>query len=220
MKLRFAAVLAVIMAVSSLMTACSGNKKDDKKSASESVVSEVSQEQSMSADETAVPASGAKPVLSIGSVQGKPGETVDVTISLSGAAEKWAMCGVHVTFDERLTCVANETDPKMPDYVKGDAVLDITGFVSMLQIGEDRNEHLIENKQGSVFFAAAGEGDFGGDGDIVTYSFVIPQDAEVGTVYELDFYYREGDMFKDAAGDAALQDYAFSHWQGGSITVQ
>lgn len=189
--------------------------------AEESVAEETqpSTEQVMVADENAVPASGAAPVLSVSSVTGAPGETVDVTVSLSGADKQWAMCGVHMTYDERLTCIADESDTKTPIFTKGEAVNNITGFITMLQVDGDRNEYLIEQKQNAVFFAAVDSVDNGADGDIVTFSFKIPDDAQSGTVYDFGFYYREGDMFLGADKDESLQDYAFSHWQGGSVTV-
>jgi hypothetical protein len=182
--------------------------------------SEDTEEQIMEADPDAVPESGAAPVLSASSVSGAAGETVDVTISITGADKQWAMCGVHVTYDEQLTCVASESDPKTPVYTKGDAVNNISGFVTMLQVGDDRNDYLIENKQSAVFFAAVDSTNNGGDGDIVTYQFTIPDDAQSGTVYEIGFYYRDGDMFLDAEQDTAMQDYAFSHYQKGTITVK
>lgn len=176
-------------------------------------------EQSMSADENAVPSSGAAPVLAVSSVSGAPGETVNLTISISGADKKWSMCGVHVTYDERLICAASAEDPKTPEFEKGEAIENIGGFVSMIQAGEDRNDYLISNKLNAVFFAAVDSTNLGKDGDIVTYKFTIPEDAQSGTVYNIGFYYREGDMFLDQDHDEAMQDYAFSHWQEGSITV-
>ncbi len=213
MKLRLVALLTALAAAASLATAC--NKYDKESSSSD----ESSKEQVMSADENAVPANGAKPVLALEDVEGAPGEEVEVTMSISGADQKWSSCGIHITFDERLTCLATEEDTKRPVSTPGEAVYELTG-ISMLQVGDDRNEHLINENKSAVFFCAAGNGDFGGDGDIVTYTFKIPDDAKSGTVYELGFYYREGDMFRDINADMKLQDYAFSHWQGGSITVK
>ena len=54
---------------------------------------------------------------------------------------------------------------------------------------------------------------------IAAFSFKIPDDAEVGTVYETGFFYRDGDTFANTDNDADFQDYAFSHWKGGKITV-
>ncbi|MBQ8297568.1 MAG: hypothetical protein IJX77_07295 [Ruminococcus sp.] len=226
MKFKFSAVIAAALAASMLMTACSsGDDESSSDSRSKSETSSSSEaepttfvEASMVADENAVPASGAAPILSASKAEGKPGETVEVTISVSGADQQWSMCGVHVTYDERLSCITNG-DPKKPEYAKGAAVNEIEAFTSMLQTGEDRNEYLIENKMNSVFFAAVASADLGRDGEIVTYKFTIPEDAAAGTEYKIGFYYREGDMFLDTASDAALQDYAFSHWQEGSITV-
>lgn len=158
------------------------------------------------------------PVLSLSSVEGKPGETVNVTFSVSGADEKWSSCGIHILYDEALTCVASENASTSPDCITGAAVADMTATISLLWI-EDRIDELIENKKYSVFFAAVGEGDVGRDGDIVEYKFIIPENAEPGTVYDIEFFIREGDMFTNAASDEEFQEYAFSNWENGSITV-
>lgn len=227
MKRKFAGFLAAVLAASMLMTACSDDESGSgsskaETSGSEDEETEPSEEVSMEANVDAVPASGAAPVLAASSAEGAPGEIVPVTISISGAEDKWAMCGVHVTYDERLTCLedTNQTLEDIPVYEKGDAVKYAEAFTTMLQTGEKRNEYLIENKQSAVFFASVSSTDNGKDGDIITYQFQIPEDAEPGTVYEIGFYYRQGDMFLDAAQDTAIQDYAFSHWQGGSVTVK
>ena len=52
-----------------------------------------------------------------------------------------------------------------------------------------------------------------------TFNFIIPQDAEVGTVYDLNFFYMDNDMFTNAAKEEEMQKYAVQNWINGSITV-
>lgn len=236
MKSKLSGILAALLAATMLMTACSGDDSgsesasgsssaaDDSqtKTAAAQEETEPSEEVSMEADADAVPVSGAAPVLSISDAEGAPGDIVPVTISISGAEDKWSMCGVHVVYDDRLVCLEDENAGQeyIPVYEKGEAVKYAEAFTSMLQTGEKRNDYLIENNQCAVFFASVSSIDNGKDGDIITYQFQIPEDAQPGTVYELGFYYRQGDMFLDAAQDMAIQDYAFSHWQGAAVTVK
>jgi len=221
MKLKYKAVTAVLLAVLMVFTGC-GKSKDQvsEKSSSDAEATTEWQEVIVTANPDAEPKSGAQPVLALSSAEGKPGETVDMTLSVSGADQKWAMCGIHITYDERLVGVPNKNDEKTPAYKKGSAISDFDAAVAMFQIGSDRNEYLIENKLSSIFFAAVGSDNVGKDGDIVTFQLTIPEDAEPGTEYELGIYYRSEDMFMDIDRDEAIQDYAFSHYQTGKITVK
>lgn len=206
MKLKMIALIITSAMALAMFSACSDK---DKSSASDS--------QTKTTQTGDAVASGAAPVLTINNSEGKPGETVDVTVSLSGADQKWSMCGVHFSYDNTLSCVTQE-DPKFASYTQGDATKDMTAFVSAIWT-ENLIDDLSANNKYSLFFASVGEGDVGADGEIATFQFTIPEDATVGTVYPLDFFEYEGDMFADTAADENLQQYAFTHWQGGSITV-
>ncbi|MCD7890429.1 MAG: hypothetical protein LUG26_01225 [Ruminococcus sp.] len=231
MKIKIFSVISALLAASIMFTACGESKSDSESSSeseSEAEATDESEsegeateyvEESMEADPDAVPASGAAPVLSASDAQGSAGETVEVTISVSGADNLWAMCGVHVTYDDVLTCVASESDPDTPEYTKGDALNKIDAFVTLLQTGDNRNEYLLSNNLSAVFFVTSDSANDGTDGDIVTYQFTIPEDAQLGTEYEVGFYYRSGDMFTDIDADEAMTDYAFSHYETGTITV-
>lgn len=162
--------------------------------------------------------SGAAPVLALSSAEGKAGETVDVTFSVSGADKKWSASGVHILYDENLVCVPSESDPEAPKMTLGAAVDEMTACIALIWT-EDKIQELIDKKMDSVFFCSAASGDLGKDGDIATFSFTIPQNAEAGTVYNLEFFFREGDMFVNNANDEDFQEYAFSHSKNGSITV-
>lgn len=156
------------------------------------------------------------PVLKIESAEGKAGETVGVTVSLSGADGKWSASGIHFAYDERLTAAKDELNQLM--YEKGNAVDSMTDFIAVDWV-DNRTDELINDKQNSIFFCSIGEDGSGNDGDIATFNFIIPQDAEVGTVYDLNFFYMDNDMFTNAAKEEEMQKYAVQNWINGSITV-
>lgn len=219
---RFGALAAAAMIVSFSLCAC-GDKESSGSSYSESSAAESGfPAGNESFDPEAKPQSGANPVLSISNAEGKPGETVEVTVSISGADKKWSSCGIHIVYDNELQCVT-EPDPANPEkvlpvYEKGEAVAYIPAFVSVVWT-DDLIEELEANNKHSLFFTTMATGDFGLDGDIVTYQLTIPENAEAGKVYAIEFFYRDGDIFGDASGDSAMEDYAFTHWKNGSITV-
>lgn len=165
------------------------------------------------------PSSEAAPVLSIGKYDADPGETVEVTVSVTGADNKWAMCGVHFSFPSVLECRLSSSDNRFAEFKSGDAVSEMSAVTAAVWT-DNRTEEMEKNDLYSLFFAAAGESDIGKDGDIATFYLTVPGDAKPGTVYPLDFFEQEGDMFLDIASDKAVQNYAFSHWQNGSITVK
>ncbi|MBE6856075.1 MAG: hypothetical protein E7500_01420 [Ruminococcus sp.] len=166
-----------------------------------------------------LPKSGATPVLSLSNAEGSPGETVEITLSVKGADNKWCSSGVHIIYDENLVCVPSEADPETPSYKKGPAVEEMMACIAKLWTDKLLPELEKDNKH-SVFFCSAGDGDCGKDGDIATFEFVIPADAQSGKVYDIEFFYREGDMFANSASEQDFQDYAFSNWQNGSIKVK
>ncbi len=63
-------------------------------------------------------------------------------------------------------------------------------------------------------------GDGGGDGDIATFYFCVPDNAQSGAVYPIEVYYRDGDLFTNSAADDSYQKYAFSHAVNGSVTIE
>lgn len=217
MKIKKTAALAA--AVLLLLTAFTGCKSDeDSKSYSSDKKSNSEQQVSIAESPDELPASGAMPVMSISSTEGKPGETVTVSVSLSGAEEKWSVCGIHFSYPQELKCVTIPDDATKPEFAMGDALHDSLGFVAAIW-NENLSDELIQNNMYSVFFTAPFSGDGGHDGLIAEFQFTIPEDAAVGTVYNLDFFWREGDCFLDAAQDEKLAAYLQNHWQGGTITV-
>ncbi|WP_024861015.1 cohesin domain-containing protein [Ruminococcus flavefaciens] len=159
------------------------------------------------------------PELKISDTSAKPGETAKVTVSVKGAKGKWSMCGIHVTYPDVLECQLENEENYTAKYEPGNAVAGNSGFVAM-DWRENLDEELVREHQLSFFFTTMFMDKQGGDGDIATFFLKVPDDAQVGTVYNLGFYYKESDMFRDLEGDLAFEKYAFTHMTSGTITVR
>lgn len=159
------------------------------------------------------------PELKIKDTTAKPGEIAKVTVSVTGAKGKWSMCGIHVTYPEELECQLESTEGYNAEFEIGSAAAKNSGFVAM-DWRENLMEELVREHQRSFFFTTMFMDSYGGDGDIATFFLKVPDDAQVGTVYNLGFFYTDSDMFRDLDGDLAFEKYAFMHMTGGTITVR
>lgn len=159
------------------------------------------------------------PELSVSRTSASAGGVAEVTISVDNADEMWNMCGLHIQYPEELKCQLNgSAEAHMTKYKAGDAC---DGFLtsSMEWFGE-MPEDLAGQGKSMVFFAAVSSGNPGFSGDIVTFYLDVPEDAEPGTEYPIDFYYYKTDQFTNIDGDKAMEKYAFTHWKSGSVTVE
>ena len=157
--------------------------------------------------------------LTISSTTVKPGETAEVTLSVSGVDKAWNMCGLHIVYPDVLECQMFNEEERLVEVRKGSAVDYATGSIAMLW-RDNLTEDMIANKQKSIFFTAVLDQNHGLDGDICTYFLKVPEDAAPGTVYNIDYYYCDTDIFSNYERDPAFEKYAFDHWQGGTITVE
>lgn len=168
-----------------------------------------------------VPSIDEGPVISISNTTAKAGGTAEVTVSVKGADLNWSNCGIHLTYPDVLKCVYQDNDDLLLDYKKGIASEYNIGIVAMEWKKENNPpEELISQNLGTMFFTVMFSGNNGQDGDIITLYLKVPEDAESGTVYPIDFYYKDTDMFKNLEGDPSFEKYAFEHIQAGSITVE
>lgn len=158
-------------------------------------------------------------VISISDTAVSAGETAEVTVSLKGADLGWNMCGIHLTFPDKLKCVRKGTEGRDVKCKKGTAVEYNTGFIAVEWV-QNRPEELLSQNLGSLFFTTMFDGDGGQDGDIATFYFEVPKDAESGTVYPIGYYFMESDIFRNSSNDESFEKYAFENWQTGSITVK
>ena len=166
-----------------------------------------------------VPDAEEGPVLSFSNTEAEPGGVAEVTLSIKGAEGKWSMCGIHIVHPKELVCrIAHEEDLSL-ERTLGDACDDNLGFVTRKWVN-DLPEELEKNGLGCFFFTTLFDQYGGHDGDIVTFYFDVPKDAEPGTVYPIEIYYRNTDMIRDIAQDPSFEKYAYSHAIAGSVTVK
>lgn len=156
--------------------------------------------------------------LTISSTTVKPGEIAEVTLSVSGVDKAWNMCGLHIVYPDVLECQMFNEEERLVEVKKGSAVDYASGSIAMLW-RDNLTEDMIAKKQKSIFFTAVLDQNHGLDGDICTYFLKVPEDAEPGTVYNIDYYYCDTDIFANYERDPSFEKYAFDHWQGGTITV-
>lgn len=212
-------MLTVTVMLMSAAVGCS--KKENKKALSATSTAESSDVDS-SAVESGLASENEKtesgPVLEIENVTAKAGERVDVKVMLSGVPDGWSFCGIHFSYPDVLKPTISERTGNV-ECVRGDAVADMTDFLAVNWV-DNKPPELIEKNFNSIFFCTMASGDYGTDGHITTFEFEIPADAQSGTVYDLEFFFREGDMFTNMAQDTVMQDQAFANWKHGSITVE
>ncbi|MDE6678263.1 MAG: hypothetical protein K2K02_04405 [Ruminococcus sp.] len=160
-------------------------------------------------------------VISVSNTTAKAGEIAEVTVSLEGKDVKWNMCGMHLAYPEELKCIYPEDEEIMLEFEQGEAVKRNTGLIVMEWKKENNPPaELVNKKLGSLFFTVTFNKDDGKDGDILTVYFKVPENAKSGTVYPIDFYYMESDIFRNLDNDPSFEKYAFEHTQAGSITVE
>lgn len=159
------------------------------------------------------------PVLSIANTTAKAGEIAEVTVSVEGADLNWSNVGIHLTYPDVLKCVYQENDDRNLEYTVGEAAQYNSAVVAMGWRGQPPEELQNQNLSTS-FFTMIFDGNKGQDGEIITLYLEVPEDAESGTVYPLDFYYMKTDMFRNIEQDISLEKYAFTHTKAGSITVE
>ena len=161
------------------------------------------------------------PVLSIGKTKAKAGGIAEVKLYVDNAKNKWSMCALHITYPDVLECIKDENDEAK--FSTGEALEKSIAAVTQVW---DSNlpDDLKENKRFAAYITTIFDGNTGGDGEICTFYFKVPENAESGTVYDIDYYYSSNqytkDVFSNDQEDAEMEKYAFSHCKSGSITVE
>lgn len=223
-------IIAAAAAVVMLTAASCGGKKNNYSSpfdsgseSSSSLFDEVTMPEATEQETTEPPAvveaAADGPRLYLKDAVASPGEEVEITMAVENSLKKWNMCGIHITYPDFLECEMMDEEEGFVAYETKDASKYNTGTVAMLW-KEGLPEELTSKNLGCIFFTETfGGNDFGGEGDIVTFTFKVPEDAQPGT-YPLGFYYRDTDMFIDAAQDLAMQRYVFENWREGTLTIE
>ena len=141
--------------------------------------------------------------------------TRDPEVRYSQGQNPTAVARFSIAVDRRFKR-EGEPDAK---YTAGPASSEAPLRVAMEWFGTKPNE-MLDRDLDAIFYTAAFADDYGGDGDIATFYIQIPEDAESGDEYDVDFYYYSTDTFKGMDGDRSFEKYAFSNWEGGKITVK
>ena len=134
------------------------------------------------------------------------GKTVECTLNVTGAANKYASTGFHVFFDKRVKL---NMDGEYPDVTQGAAI-------GKLSPGEPVLDETDANMNG-FFAATAGSSNRGNDGVMWTFNLVVPADAKAGDVFPIDIVYKSSknaeDLFVNTEVDKAgnlMQAYVFT----------
>ena len=213
MKLKITALAAALLMTAPIACGCSFFEDDEK------------EENTFEADDALeeafadVPDAESGPLLKINSTEAEPGGIAEVTVSVSNAKDKWNVCGLHIVYPDDLDCVNIREDEPDAKYKAGPTCEDAPLKAAMEWFGTKTNE-MLDDDLDSIFFTAAFTEDHGGDGDIATFYIQIPEDAESGDEYDVDFYYYSTDTFRGTDNDRSFEKYAFSNWEGGTITVK
>lgn len=213
MKLKIISFAAALLMAAPAVCGCSMFKDDEKE--------ENTFETDNALDEifADVPDAESGPLLKIQDTEAEPGGIAEVTVSVSNAKDKWCLCGFHIVYDDELDCINVREGEPDAKYTAGPASSEAPLRVAMEWFGTKPNEKL-DRDLDAIFYTAAFADDYGGDGDIATFYIQIPEDAESGDEYDVDFYYYSTDTFKGMDGDRSFEKYAFSNWEGGKITVK
>ncbi len=223
-------IIAAVAAALMLTAVSCGGKKDNYSSpfdsgseSSSSLFDEVSMPEAteqVTEPPAVVEAAADGPRLYMKDAVASPGEEVEITMAVENSFKKWNMCGIHITYPDFLECKMMDEEEGFIDYVTKEASDHNTGTVGMIW-KDGLPEELTSKNLGCIFFTETfGGKDHGGEGDIVTFTFKVPEDAQPGT-YPLGFYYRaDTDMFIDTKQDLAMQKYVFENLREGTLTIE
>ena len=133
------------------------------------------------------------------------GQTVECTLNVKDAANKYASTGFHVFF-KGLELVM---DGEYPDVAPGAAI-------SKISPGEPVVDETMEGYNG-FFAASAGSSNRGNDGIMWTFNVKVPATAKAGDVFPIDIIYKSSanaeDLFVNTEVDKAgelMQAYVFT----------
>jgi len=169
-------------------------------------------------DQTEIDASATKPTvfISVDGTQGGKvfdtsvaGQTVEVTLNVTGAQQKYASTGFHIYYDSRLDIPKNPIG--LPDIKAG-------GALEYISPGTPEIDPTAADQGMEGFFvASAGSGNNGVDGVLWTFKVTVPADAKAGDVFPIDVIYKSNknaeDLFVNTEVDKAgelMQAYVFT----------
>ena len=135
---------------------------------------------------------------------------VTVNLSVSGANRAYASTGIHVYWDSRLR-LAEDSDVNFPMIDRGNAIKHLACGLPT------KDPTAAQQGMDGYFMATAGSGNYGLDGVMWSFTFILPDDAKIGDVYPIDIVYKSNaaahDLFINSESNTAgynMQAYAFT----------
>ena len=137
------------------------------------------------------------------------GKEVTVNLSVSGADRAYASTGLHVYWDSRLKLKTEANN--FPMIERGSAINYLScGFPT-------HDPTAAERGMDGYFLVTAGSNNYGLDGVMWSFTFILPDDATIGDVYPIDIVYKSNksacDLFINRECNTNgynMQAYAFT----------
>ena len=136
------------------------------------------------------------------SYEALPGETVHVTLEVEGAQMAYSTIGLKFSYDPSLE-LSNEK--------AGEAFKELSPSLTN------------ENKKGIFVVAASGSDNRGKNGIGCYFDIKIPDQAERGTVYPIEFIIDQSFIFSNYEGNSfgnEMEEYASKHCKGCTLKVK
>lgn len=123
------------------------------------------------------------------SLEEAAGQTINVTLNVSGADEKYCSTGFHIYYDKRLEIPVNRFG--IPQVSAGPA----QEFLAMNPAEVDPTAE--DQGMKGFFVTTAGSADYGIDGVLWSFPFTVPADAQKGDVFPIDIIYKSNPNAED-----------------------
>lgn len=134
---------------------------------------------------------------------------VTVNLRVSGANAAYCSTGLHVYWDSRLKLV-NDPTYNQPMIDAGSAIQRLS------HISPTKDSNASKQGMDGYFMGTAGSGNYGLDGIMWSFTFILPKDAKIGDVYPIDIIYKATPYakdlftnFEDDTNGYNMQAYAF-----------
>ena len=123
--------------------------------------------------------SSVKPQISVSTIEYEsdniPSGWIEVSVSVTGAANQWSASGLYIGYDTRLTLRMEDT---YEPYVElGAAAKKLMTSIGVVQ-------------SGIIYAVTASDSDKGGEGEMYTFQFKLPSNAKAGDFYPIGIFCR------------------------------
>ena len=139
---------------------------------------------------------------------------VKATISVDNGVKDdyyWCASGIHLFFDEDLTISTKKVGSGTKVvYEDGVASENISGWEVLMM----EADALPGDGTNGVFYATMGTENLGTNGDIITFTFSVPNTAVAGDEFNFNLKPQDKDQFTNIDGDKAMQESVFASVAG------